>query len=140
MLAAQCNITTILYTIFTIILFKKKGIPEGKLKLEDREQAKRIVYSVVYGAGKERLSEILGLTAEQASQFVESFLQKYKEVRTFTQKTIQQCQKHGYVKSIMGRRRTLPHIQSLDWVLRNQAERQAVNFVVQGTAVLVLTP
>lgn len=39
----------------------------------------------------------------------------------------------GYVKSIMGRRRSLPHIRSTDWAIRNQAERQAVNFVVQGS-------
>lgn len=38
----------------------------------------------------------------------------------------------GFVKSIMGRRRSLPHIHSADWSLRNQAERQAVNFVLQG--------
>uniref|UniRef100_W5M2M0 DNA-directed DNA polymerase n=1 Tax=Lepisosteus oculatus TaxID=7918 RepID=W5M2M0_LEPOC len=120
--------------VFISLASQWKGLPEGKLKPEDREQAKRIVYSVVYGAGKERLSEILGLTAEQAGQFVDSFLQKYKQVRAFTQKTIQQCQDQGCVVSIMGRRRHLPHILSPDWTLRNQAERQAVNFVVQGSA------
>ncbi|GCB79645.1 hypothetical protein scyTo_0017926, partial [Scyliorhinus torazame] len=83
---------------------------------------------------RERLSECLGVSASRASQFIESFLQKYKEVRTFTQRTIQQCHQQGYSVSLMGRKRPLPHINSQDYSSRNQAERQAVNFVVQGSA------
>ncbi|XP_077084260.1 DNA polymerase nu-like isoform X2 [Siphateles boraxobius] len=75
---------------FTMLAAQWKGVSEDTVSLEDREHAKRIVYSVVYGA--------------------------------------------GFVKSIMGRRRSLPHIHSADWSLRNQAERQAVNFVLQGSA------
>ncbi|KAK3567699.1 hypothetical protein QTP86_021632 [Hemibagrus guttatus] len=112
----------------------RKGVSEDSVSAEDREQAKRIVYSVVYGAGKERLSGILGVNAEEASRFQDTFLQKYKEVQAFIQSTVQHCHKYGYVKSIMGRHRSLPHIHSTDWGIRNQAERQAVNFVVQGSA------
>ncbi|KAM7366368.1 hypothetical protein PAMP_015814 [Pampus punctatissimus] len=111
-----------------------KGVSEGEVTSEDREHAKRIVYSVVYGAGRERLSGILGVSAEQASRFQDSFLQTYREVQAFIQRTIQQCHKQGYVLSIMGRRRTLRNIHSPDWGVRMQAERQAVNFVVQGSA------
>uniref|UniRef100_A0A3P9D0I7 DNA-directed DNA polymerase family A palm domain-containing protein n=1 Tax=Maylandia zebra TaxID=106582 RepID=A0A3P9D0I7_9CICH len=99
---------------------------------EDREHAKRVVYSVVYGAGRERLSGILGVSSEQASQFQDRFLQTYRDVQGFIQRTIQQSHKQGYVLSIMGRRRNLPNINSPDWAIRMQAERQAVNFVVQG--------
>ncbi|KAJ8390323.1 hypothetical protein AAFF_G00108920 [Aldrovandia affinis] len=120
--------------VFTMLASQWKGVPEQQLEPEDREHAKRIVYSMVYGAGRERLSGILGVSAEQASQFVDSFLQRYKEVQSFIQRTVQLCQKQGYVVSIMGRRRSLPHIRSADWAVRNQAERQAVNFVVQGSA------
>ncbi|XP_061106699.1 DNA polymerase nu [Conger conger] len=120
--------------VFTALASHWKGVPEDRLNPEDREHAKRVVYSVVYGAGRERLSGILGVSTEQASRFVDSFLQRYREVHSFIQRTVQQCQKQGYVVSIMGRRRPLPHIHSADWALRNQAERQAVNFVVQGSA------
>ncbi|XP_048092747.1 DNA polymerase nu isoform X1 [Alosa alosa] len=120
--------------VFTMLASQWKGIKEDSVSSEDREHAKRIVYSVVYGAGRERLSGILGVSAEQASRFQDSFLQTYREVQTFIQKTIQQCHSQGYVVSIMGRRRSLPHIHSADWATRNQAERQAVNFVVQGSA------
>ncbi|XP_048451265.1 DNA polymerase nu [Rhincodon typus] len=118
--------------VFSTLACQWKGISVDQVKSADREQAKRIVYAVVYGAGRERLSECLGISAGQASQFIESFLQKYKEVRTFTQRTIQHCQQQGYSVSLMGRKRPLPHINSHDYSSRNQAERQAVNFVVQG--------
>eukprot|EP00062_Callorhinchus_milii_P015000 gi/632964793/ref/XP_007898570.1/ PREDICTED: DNA polymerase nu-like [Callorhinchus milii] len=120
--------------VFSILACQWKGVRVDQVKNADREQTKRIVYAVVYGAGKGRLSEWLGIPANQASQFSENFLQKYKGLRTFTQKTIQQCQMQGYVVSIMGRKRPLPHINSQDCSLRAQAERQAVNFVVQGSA------
>ncbi|NP_001093496.1 DNA polymerase nu [Danio rerio] len=119
---------------FTMLAAQWKGVSEDRVSLEDREQAKRIVYSVVYGAGRERLSGILGVSAEEASRFQDSFLKTYREVPAFIQHTIQHCQSHGFVRSIMGRRRFLPHIHSADWSLRNQAERQAVNFVLQGSA------
>ncbi|XP_017288658.2 DNA polymerase nu [Kryptolebias marmoratus] len=120
--------------VFTMLASQWKGISVDVVTSEDREHAKRIVYSVVYGAGRERLSGILGVSAEQASQFQDSFLQTYREVQTFIQRTIQQSHKQGYVLSVMGRRRNLPNISSPDWAVRMQAERQAVNFVVQGSA------
>ncbi|NXU57948.1 DPOLN polymerase, partial [Turnix velox] len=120
--------------IFSTLASQWKGIPSEEVKHADREQAKRIVYSVVYGAGKERLADCLGITPVQASQFIESFMQKYKKVHEFTKKTIEQCRNKGYVVSIMGRKRPLANINSQDYKLRTQAERQAVNFVVQGSA------
>ncbi|KAM9335552.1 DNA polymerase nu [Symphorus nematophorus] len=120
--------------VFTMLASQWKRVSEGEVTSEDREHAKRIVYSVVYGAGRKRLSGILGVSAEEATRFQHSFLQTYREVPAFIQRTIQQCHKQGYVLSIMGRRRTLSNINSHDWSIRMQAERQAVNFVVQGSA------
>ncbi|XP_029382792.1 DNA polymerase nu [Echeneis naucrates] len=120
--------------VFTMLASKWKGMSDEEVSPEDREHAKRVVYSVVYGAGRERLSGILGVSADQAGQFQDRFLQTYREVPAFIQRTIQLCHKQGYVLSIMGRRRTLPNINSPDWSVRMQAERQAVNFMVQGSA------
>ncbi|NXX76002.1 DPOLN polymerase, partial [Urocolius indicus] len=118
--------------IFSTLASQWKGIQSEQVKHADREQAKRIVYSVIYGAGKERLADCLGITPLQASQFIESFMQKYKKLHEFTKKTIEQCRNKGYVVSIMGRKRPLANINAQDYKLRTQAERQAVNFVVQG--------
>uniref|UniRef100_A0A3B3YPL6 DNA-directed DNA polymerase family A palm domain-containing protein n=1 Tax=Poecilia mexicana TaxID=48701 RepID=A0A3B3YPL6_9TELE len=118
--------------VFTLLASQWKVVDVDEVTPEDREHAKRIVYSVVYGAGRERLSGILGVNVEQASRFQDSFLQTYRGVQAFIQRTIQQSHKQGYVVSLMGRRRLLPNVSSPDWGLRMQAERQAVNFVVQG--------
>ncbi|RVE60440.1 hypothetical protein OJAV_G00180800 [Oryzias javanicus] len=120
--------------VFTMLAAQWKGLSMEDVSSEDREHAKRIIYSVIYGAGRERLSGILGVSAEQAHQFQDRFLQTYRDVQTFIQRTIQQSHKQGYVLSIMGRRRNLPNINSPDWGVRMQSERQAVNFVVQGSA------
>ncbi|KFV87011.1 DNA polymerase nu, partial [Struthio camelus australis] len=120
--------------IFTTLASQWKGILSEQVKQADREQAKRMVYSVVYGAGKERLAECLGITPLQASHFIDSFMQKYKKVHEFTKMTIEQCRNKGYAISIMGRKRPLANINAQDYKLRTQAERQAVNFVVQGSA------
>ncbi|XP_023376003.1 DNA polymerase nu [Pteropus vampyrus] len=89
-------------------------------------------------AGKERLAACLGVSVQEAARFLESFLQKYKKIKDFAQATIARCHQTGYVESIMGRRRHLPRIRERDPQLRAQAERQAVNFVVQGTQSLWL--
>ncbi|XP_038334680.1 DNA polymerase nu isoform X17 [Canis lupus familiaris] len=120
--------------VFSTLTSQWKDIPPECVTYADREQTKKVVYSVVYGAGKERLAACLGVTVQEAAQFLESFLQKYKKIKDFVQTTIAQCHQTGYVASIMGRRRPLPRVHDQDQQLRAQAERQAVNFVVQGSA------
>ncbi|KAF5916501.1 hypothetical protein HPG69_016253, partial [Diceros bicornis minor] len=93
-----------------------------------------LILSVSAHTGKERLAACLGVTVQEAARFLESFLQKYKKIKDFAQAAITQCHQTGYVASIMGRRRPLPRIRARDQKLRAQAERQAVNFVVQGSA------
>ncbi|EGW00391.1 DNA polymerase nu [Cricetulus griseus] len=112
----------------------RKDIPMEHVTHMDREQTKKVVYSVIYGAGKERLAACLGVTVLEATHFLERFLQKYKKIKDFSQTVIAQCHHAGYVTSILGRRRPLPRICAQDQKLRAQAERQAVNFVVQGSA------
>ncbi|XP_046512999.1 DNA polymerase nu isoform X3 [Equus quagga] len=118
--------------VFSTLTSQWKDIPSERVTHVEREQTKKVVYSVVYGAGKERLAACLGVTVQEAARFLESFLQKYKKIKDFAQATIARCQQTGYVASIMGRRRPLPRIRAQDQQLRAQAERQAVNFVVQG--------
>ncbi|XP_036982707.2 DNA polymerase nu [Artibeus jamaicensis] len=120
--------------VFSTLTSQWKDIPVDRVTHTDRERTKKVVYSVVYGAGKERLAACLGVTIQEASQFLESFLQKYKKIKDFAQSTIARCRQTGYVTSIMGRRRPLPRIRAQEQQLRAQAERQAVNFVVQGSA------
>ncbi|XP_014388988.1 PREDICTED: DNA polymerase nu [Myotis brandtii] len=120
--------------VFSTLTSQWKDIPAERVTHTDREQTKRVVYAVVYGAGKERLAACLGVPVPEASRFLESFLQKYRKIKDFAQATIARCHQTGHVASIMGRRRPLPRIHARNQQLRAQAERQAVNFVVQGSA------
>ncbi|CAH2299645.1 DNA polymerase nu [Pelobates cultripes] len=117
--------------VFTKLAAQWKDITIEHVTVVDREQAKRVAYSVIYGAGKERLSECLGITPAEANAFIERFLQKYR-VSDFTQRVIHQCHNNGFVVSLMGRKRPLPKINAQNYSLRAQAGRQAVNFVIQG--------
>ncbi|XP_060044335.1 DNA polymerase nu isoform X2 [Erinaceus europaeus] len=120
--------------VFSTLAAQWKDISAEHVTHLDREQTKKVVYSAVYGAGKDRLAACLGVTAQEAALFLESFLQKYKKIKDFAQATVAQCHQTGCVASLMGRRRPLPQIHNRDAQLRAQAERQAVNFVVQGSA------
>ncbi|XP_033126470.1 DNA polymerase nu-like isoform X2 [Anneissia japonica] len=110
------------------------GIQKENVTPMDRDRTKRIVYSVFYGAGTERLSETLSVTTTQAKELRSSFLAKFPQVKQFTADCIRKCCKQGFVETIFHRRRLLPNIKSANFHDRSFAERQAVNFVVQGSA------
>ncbi|XP_053407727.1 DNA polymerase nu-like isoform X3 [Mercenaria mercenaria] len=98
----------------------------------DREQTKRVVYSVMYGVGKEKLADYLKCTPDNAKAVMASFLLKFPAVNQFTKYCVEFCQKHGYTRTIFKRRRLFPNIRHGNPALRAQAERQCVNFCVQG--------
>uniref|UniRef100_A0A286XTF4 DNA polymerase nu n=1 Tax=Cavia porcellus TaxID=10141 RepID=A0A286XTF4_CAVPO len=81
--------------VFSTLTSQWKNIPVEHVTPVHREQTKKVVYSVVYGAGKERLATCLGVTVQEATQFLESFLQKYKKIKDFAQAAIAQCHQKG---------------------------------------------
>ncbi|XP_060581929.1 DNA polymerase nu-like [Ruditapes philippinarum] len=100
----------------------------------DREQTKRVVYSVMYGIGKEKLASYLKCTTDTAKAIMASFLLKFPAVNQFTKSCVEFCEKYGYTRTIFKRRRLFPNITHRNGALRAQAERQCVNFCVQGSA------
>ncbi|XP_066024772.1 DNA polymerase nu-like isoform X3 [Pocillopora verrucosa] len=120
--------------VFTTLASQWLGKSCKEIQLHERERTKRIVYSVIYGVGSEKLGQTLKVSAEEAKGFMESFLGRFPRIKEFTRSSIESCQRKGYVSTILNRRRWLPHIKSFDFTQRSQAERQAVNFIVQGSA------
>ena len=100
----------------------------------ERQQAKSICYGMVYGIGAKALAEQLKVTEEDAVQFIDSFLSQFPTIKTYVEKTVEYCRNHGYITTYSGRRRRLPAIHSTNATARSQAERQAVNSTVQGSA------
>ena len=91
----------------------------------DRERTKRVVYALMYGAGKVRLSEILGITVLQAASLITSFYLKFSTVRAFNQRIISRAERRGYLTTVLGRRRHFPNILSSNQAVKAQSQRQA---------------
>ena len=102
---------------------------------EQRNDAKQVCYSILYGQGARSLSNQLnGASSETASGMIRSFYAAFPELKKFTDSVVAQCRKVGYIETICGRRRFLPDIKSQDGSKRGAAERQAVNTLCQGSA------
>ncbi|XP_075911923.1 DNA polymerase I-like isoform X1 [Petromyzon marinus] len=90
--------------------------------------------------GAASLANQLGVSTEEADNLIQTFMETYPGVRDFLRRTVDYCRRHGHVETITGRRRLLPDILSTDTGKRAQAERQAVNSVLQGSASDVMSP
>ena len=77
-----------------------------------RQQVKQICYGILYGLGVKALSEQLEICEEEANAFIFSFMNTYPGVKKFIENIVVECKKNGYIKTIGGRRRYLPNIQS----------------------------
>ncbi|KAI8480111.1 hypothetical protein Bbelb_421510 [Branchiostoma belcheri] len=120
--------------VFVELTSQWMNIPPGSVQTTDRERTKRVVYSIMYGVGPEKLATYLNVSAAEAKGFISSFLRRFPGVSRFTHKCIEECKARGHVRTILKRWRLIPNIKSTNFFLKSQAERQAVNFVVQGSA------
>ncbi|XP_046549323.1 DNA polymerase nu-like isoform X2 [Haliotis rubra] len=123
-----------LHDIFIELTSQWLGKSVDEVSPPEREQTKRIVYSVMYGVGKEKLADYLKVSSNDAKAIMTSFLTKFPAVNSFTKKCVEFCQQHGFTHTIFKRKRLIPHINHPSPQLRAQAGRQAVNFCVQGSA------
>ncbi len=99
-----------------------------------RSRAKEINFGVIYGMGPYGLSRRLGIPIEEARSFIDSYFERYRGVREFTERTVAEVKEKGYVTTLLGRRRYLPNIASRNRNVREFAVRTAINSPVQGTA------
>ncbi len=120
--------------IFKMIAGEWLGVSASNITSKQRQDAKQVCYGMVYGIGSKALGEQLGITDNEASQFMETFKSKYPTMKKFISKTVQGCRDSGYVTTLLGRKRFLPGIHSTNIHARSQAERQAVNTTIQGSA------
>ncbi|KAL5009649.1 hypothetical protein ScPMuIL_011954 [Solemya velum] len=120
--------------VFKLIASQWKNVSPDAITTEERQQAKQVCYGMLYGIGPKALGQQLGVDEDVAGQFIETFKSKYTDMRTYLRKTVQFCKDTGYVKTILGRRRYIPAIKDTNTYARAQAERQAINTTIQGSA------
>ena len=88
----------------------------------------------MYGAGKNRLSSILSVTEQQAGAIMSSFYAKFSTLKSFNQRVLGDAARQGFLTSLLGRRRYFPGMTSANQGVRCQAQRSALNFLLQGSA------
>lgn len=120
--------------VFKMIAGEWLGLSADEISEKQRQETKQVCYGMVYGIGAKALGEQLGIIEEDASQFMETFKSKYPTMKKFLIRTVQECRDKGYVTTLLGRKRFLQSIHSPNIHARNQAERQAVNTTIQGSA------
>jgi DNA polymerase-1 len=106
----------------------------GAVTREQRSKAKAVNFGIAYGQGAFGLAQNLGIPRAEAKQIIDDYFAQFPGVRNYMDEMIGFCRTHGYIKTLMGRRRHLPDITSANNTVRAQAERIAINAPMQGTA------
>jgi DNA polymerase-1 len=120
--------------IHTLTASQVFGVPPLMVTPDHRRQAKVVNFGIVYGLSPFGLSQNLGIEPAEAKQFIANYFEKYKGVRTFIDKTLEEARRDLKVKTLHGRIRPIPDINSKNANQRGFAERTAVNTPLQGTA------
>lgn len=110
------------------------GLPPEEVSHEQRQIAKTINFSIIYGMSPFGLSKRLGITRKEAEEFIEIYFKKYSGVKAFFERTVQKAKEDGYVETMLGRIRPVPEISSANRNVFEAARRVAINMPIQGTA------
>ncbi|HKU28719.1 MAG TPA: DNA polymerase, partial [Candidatus Sulfotelmatobacter sp.] len=120
--------------IHTLTASQVFGVPPLMVTADHRRQAKVVNFGIVYGLSPFGLSQNLGIEPREAKQFIDAYFEKYSGVRKFIDKTLDEARRELKVKTLLGRVRPIPDINSKNSNQRGFAERTAVNTPLQGTA------
>jgi DNA polymerase I len=120
--------------IHTLTASQVFGVPPLMVTPDHRRQAKVVNFGIVYGLSAFGLSQNLGIEPSEAKKFIEAYFEKYAGVRAFIDATLEQTRRDQKVKTLFGRIRPIPDINSKNATQRGFAERTAVNTPLQGTA------
>ena len=110
------------------------GVSPDSVTTDMRRSAKTVNFGIVYGISAFGLSERLNIPRKEAADIIAQYFAKYPGVKSYMDHTIDFARKHGYVETMMGRRRYLRDINSSNATVRGYAERNAINAPVQGSS------
>ncbi len=110
------------------------GVPLEQVSRDLRATAKAVNFGLIYGQTAFGLAQGTGMSRTDAQAFIDEYFKRYPKIRGFIDQCIADAQRDGFVRTIQGRRRPIPDIHSRNRPARAQAERLAVNTVVQGSA------
>ena len=110
------------------------GIPIDQLDKQTRSRAKAVNFGIVYGISPFGLATQLGIPQHEARHYIDRYFERYQGVRAFIDATLDQVRRDGFVRTLFGRMRPIPDMESRNPAQRGFAERTAINTPLQGTA------
>ncbi len=110
------------------------NIDPREVTADQRRKAKEVNFGIMYGMGAFGLSQRLGITPEEATQFIEAYFTSYPGVQKFMVDIVRQAREQGYITTLLNRRRYIPEINADNRRVRDFAERTAINTPIQGSA------
>jgi DNA polymerase I len=120
--------------IHTATAAKVFNVEEKDVTKEMRYKAKSVNFGIIYGQGAFGLAENLGISRTEAKEIIENYKKQFPNIQQYMDNTINFAREHGYVETLMGRKRWLRDINSANFTVRGFAERNAINSPIQGTA------
>ncbi|MBO4880096.1 MAG: DNA polymerase I [Firmicutes bacterium] len=110
------------------------GVPQDKVTPLMRSNAKAVNFGVIYGMSGFGLSEELSITRKQAEQYIKDYFHRFPGVKAFMDGCVADCKATGEIRTLYGRRRSVPEIRASQFMVRQLGERLAMNTPIQGTA------
>lgn len=109
-------------------------IPFDEVTDLQRRNAKTVNFGIVYGISSFGLGEDLGITRQEAAEYIKQYFSTYPKIKEFLDGMVEQAKSDGYVTTLYGRRRPVPELSSSNYMQRSFGERVAMNSPIQGTA------
>ena len=120
--------------IHTATAAKVYGISIEEVSADQRRNAKAVNFGIIYGQSAFGLSQNLGIPRKEAAAIIEQYFEQYPGIKRYMTDTMNFAREHGFVETILGRRRYLRDINSANQTVRGFAERNAINAPIQGSA------
>lgn len=120
--------------IFRLIAGKWNKVEVADVTDGQRNQTKQLCYGIIYGMGNKALAESMKVDEETSAKLAEDFHATYPGIKQYAAKVVHKAREQGFIETVTCRRRFLPAIKSENSSERSQAERQALNTCIQGSA------
>ncbi len=120
--------------IHAFVAAEVNAVDVGDVTPEMRRKAKAVNFGIIYGLTPYGLARGLNISVYEAERFINEYFERYRRVKEYIDKVIDGCRNDGFVVTMLNRRRYLPKINSSNQQQRRDAERMAVNTVIQGSA------
>jgi DNA polymerase-1 len=109
-------------------------VPLEEVSKDMRSKAKAVNFGIIYGQGAFGLAQNLGIPRGEAKSIIDAYFTQFAQLKNYQHETIELARKHGFIETMLGRRRYLADINSANAVVRGFAERNAINAPIQGSA------